>query len=61
MLVYSQLMFCTYLVKPQDLEITGDKEGLDEGTTGKLTCNVTSVKPKPILTWTKKGWSSYIL
>ena len=35
--------------------ISGDEEGLDEGTTGKLTCNVTSAKPKPMLSWMKEG------
>ena len=42
-------------VKPQKLVINGDQDGLDEGTTGKLTCNVTSAKPKPMLSWMKEG------
>jgi len=42
-------------VTPEKLVISGDEDGLNEGTSGKLICEVTSAKPKPHLIWSKLG------
>ncbi|XP_067928884.1 neural cell adhesion molecule 2-like [Watersipora subatra] len=48
------------IVKPTELVISGDEEGLDEGSSGKLICSVTSAKPKPTIRWRKKDTQDYI-
>lgn len=44
-----------FSVRPDVVAVGGDEEGIDEGSSGRLFCNVSSIKPKPDVIWRYKS------